>query len=52
MEYDAAMITEHARIIRLSLYVGKPNILRFRPNTVEKSFDTEYLGVNLQRNLS
>ena len=27
-------------------------LLRFRPNTVEESFDTKYLGVNLQSNLS
>ena len=26
MEYDIAMITEYARINRLSLYAGKPNI--------------------------
>lgn len=66
MEYDAAMITEYARINKLCLNAEKTKLLRFRPYNVNsqnfnifvdgkeiyESFSTKYLGIYLQSNLS
>lgn len=64
MEYDAAIITEFARINKLRLNANKTNLLKLKPyafhnqsfsiyvDGILESFSTKYLGIHLQSNLS
>lgn len=66
MEYEAAIITEYARINKICLNAEKTKLLRFRPymvhdqnfsrfvddKLVHEVFSTKYFGIHLQSNLS